>query len=74
MTSTPMTGNPMTSNSMTLNQKYYLGAAAVILAVLAGTVVAYPYLPNIVATALGRLTATSTAGARSGRCFSTAQA
>ncbi len=50
MTSTPMTGNPMTSNSMTLNQKYYLGAAAVILATLAGTVVAYPHLPQIVAT------------------------
>lgn len=33
---------------MTLNQKYYLGAAAVILATLAGTAVAYPQLPNIV--------------------------
>jgi len=38
----------MTTNSMTLNQKYYLGASAVILATLAGTVVAYPHLPNIV--------------------------
>lgn len=34
--------------SMTLNQKYYLGAVAVILATLAGTLVAYPSLPNIV--------------------------
>jgi uncharacterized membrane protein len=38
----------MTINRMSLNQKYYLGAAAVILATLAGTVVAYPQLPNIV--------------------------
>ncbi len=34
--------------SMTLNQRYYLGAVAVILATLAGTLVAYPSLPNIV--------------------------
>ena len=33
---------------MTLNQKYYGGAVAVILAVLVGTIVAYPALPNIV--------------------------
>jgi uncharacterized membrane protein len=33
---------------MTLNQKYYGGAAAVILAVLAGTLVAYPSLPGVV--------------------------
>jgi len=33
---------------MTLNQKYYGGAAAVILAVLAGTLVAYPSLPSVV--------------------------
>jgi uncharacterized membrane protein len=38
----------MTINRMSLNQKYYLGAAAVILATLAGTVVACPQLPNIV--------------------------
>ena len=38
----------MTINRMTLNQRYYLGAVVVILAVLAGTMVAYPYLPNIV--------------------------
>ena len=35
-------------NKMTHNQSYYLGAAAVILATLVGTVVAYPQLPNIV--------------------------
>ena len=40
----------MTMNQLTLNQKYYLGAAAVILATLAGTLVAYPHLPLIVAT------------------------
>lgn len=34
--------------SMTPNQRYYLGAAAVILATLAGTLVAYPKLPDIV--------------------------
>lgn len=33
---------------MTLNEKYYGGAAVVILAVLAGTIVAYPSLPNVV--------------------------
>src|SRR5580698_6608003 len=44
----PMTSNPMTSNSMSTNQKYYFGAATVILATLAGTAVAYPHLPNIV--------------------------
>lgn len=38
----------MTINHMTSNQRYYLGAAAVILATLAGTLVAYPQLPNIV--------------------------
>jgi uncharacterized membrane protein len=38
----------MNIRQMTLNQKYFGGAAAVILAVLAGTLVAYPYLPNIV--------------------------
>lgn len=31
---------------MSVNQRYYLGATAVILAVLAGTVVAYPLLPS----------------------------
>jgi uncharacterized membrane protein len=30
---------------MTINQKYYLGASAAIVAVFAGTLVAYPYLP-----------------------------
>jgi uncharacterized membrane protein len=34
--------------NMTLNQKYYGGAAVVILAVIAGTIVAYPSLPNVV--------------------------
>jgi len=38
----------MTTKQMTLNQKYYGGAAAVILAVLAGTIVAYPSLPSVV--------------------------
>jgi uncharacterized membrane protein len=33
---------------MTTTQKYYLGAAAVILAAFAGTVVAYPQLPAVV--------------------------
>ena len=33
---------------MTLNQKYFGGAAAVILAVLAGIIAAYPSLPNLV--------------------------
>lgn len=33
---------------MTINQRYYLGAAAVALATLAGTVVAYPQLPSMV--------------------------
>jgi len=33
---------------MTLNQRFYGGAAAVILAVLAGTLVAYPALPAVV--------------------------
>lgn len=46
-----MTSNPMPSNSpnkATTNQRYYLGAASVILATLAGTIVAYPHLPDIV--------------------------
>src|SRR5664279_446927 len=38
----------MTMKSLTLNQKFYFGAAAVILATLAGILVAYPHLPNIV--------------------------
>ena len=42
-----MTTNPIPSK-MTINQKYYLGAAAVILATLVGTLVAYPQLPNVV--------------------------
>jgi immunity protein, SdpI family len=42
MTTTPIT------NKMTNNQKYYLGAAVVILATLIGTLVAYPSLPSIV--------------------------
>jgi len=33
---------------MTIYQKYYGGAAAVILAILFGTLVAYPYLPRVV--------------------------
>ena len=33
---------------MTVNQRYFLGAAAVILATLAGTLVAYPHLPQVV--------------------------
>jgi uncharacterized membrane protein len=37
-------------NPTTSNQKYYLAAAVVILATLAGTLVAYPHLPNIVPT------------------------
>jgi uncharacterized membrane protein len=40
--------NLMSTNTMSINRRYYLGAAAVILATLAGTVVAYPQLPNIV--------------------------
>ena len=51
MTINPMPSNPMPSNTarkMTSNQRYYLGAAAVILATLAGTIVAYPHLPDIV--------------------------
>ncbi len=38
----------MNITKMTVNQRYYLGAVAVILAVLAGTVVAYPALPGTV--------------------------
>jgi len=38
----------MTTKPMTLNQKYYGGAAVVILAVLAATIVAYPSLPSVV--------------------------
>jgi uncharacterized membrane protein len=38
----------MTITEMTPNQKFYLGAAAVILATLAGIIVAYPQLPNVV--------------------------
>ena len=38
----------MTTTPMTNNQKYYLGAAAVILATLVGTLVAYPSLPGTV--------------------------
>lgn len=38
----------MIIEKLTLNQKYYAGAAAVILAVLFGTLVAYPSLPSIV--------------------------
>jgi len=38
----------MTINHMSLNQRYYLGAAAVILATLIGTLVAYPSLPGTV--------------------------
>ncbi|HEX3820295.1 MAG TPA: SdpI family protein [Candidatus Sulfotelmatobacter sp.] len=34
--------------TMTTNQKYFLGAAAVIAAMLAGTLVAYPQLPSMV--------------------------
>jgi uncharacterized membrane protein len=34
--------------NLTINQRYFLGAAAVILATLAGTLVAYPQLPAIV--------------------------
>jgi uncharacterized membrane protein len=44
----PATNNEMSTNPMSTNQKYYLGAAAVILVTLAGTVVAYPHLPNII--------------------------
>ena len=33
---------------MTMNQRYYGGAAAVILAILIGTAVAYPHLPNVI--------------------------
>jgi uncharacterized membrane protein len=47
MTNETMT-NEMRTKEMTLNRKYYLGAAAVILAVLFGTAVAYPSLPSIV--------------------------
>jgi uncharacterized membrane protein len=38
----------LTTNPTSTDQKYYLGAAAVILATLAGTAVAYPHLPNII--------------------------
>jgi uncharacterized membrane protein len=38
----------MTIPQMTLNRRFYGGAAIVILAVLAGTLVAYPSLPNVV--------------------------
>jgi uncharacterized membrane protein len=38
----------MMSVRMTLNQRYYGGAAAIILAMLAATVVAYPQLPAMV--------------------------
>jgi uncharacterized membrane protein len=38
----------MTLHRLTINQRYYLGAAAVILATLAGTIVAYPQLPSVV--------------------------
>jgi uncharacterized membrane protein len=38
----------MTITRMSINQRYYLGAAAVILAALVGTVVAYPSLPSLV--------------------------
>lgn len=38
----------MTTTPMTNNQKYYLGAAAMILATLIGTLVAYPSLPSVV--------------------------
>ncbi len=34
--------------NLTINQRYFLGAIAVILATLAGTLVAYPHLPAIV--------------------------
>ncbi len=34
--------------NLTINQRYFLGAAAVIVATLAGTLVAYPQLPAIV--------------------------
>jgi len=40
----------MTTNPTTSNQKYYLAVAAVILATLAGTLVAYTHLPDIVPT------------------------
>jgi uncharacterized membrane protein len=43
-----MTTTQMASTPMSVNQRYYLAAAAVILATLAGTWVAYPHLPNIV--------------------------
>jgi uncharacterized membrane protein len=38
----------MTIPQITLNQRFYGGAAVVILAVLVGTLVAYPSLPNVV--------------------------
>jgi len=38
----------MNIHPLTLNQKYYGGAAVVVLAMLAATIVAYPHLPNIV--------------------------
>jgi uncharacterized membrane protein len=45
-----MSTNPMPTDTKSSNQKYYLGAAAIILATLAGTIIAYPHLPQIVAT------------------------
>jgi len=42
-----MTTNPI-PGKMSSNQKYYLGAAVVILVTLVGTIVAYPQLPNVV--------------------------
>jgi uncharacterized membrane protein len=38
----------MSVRAMTINQKYYWGAIAVILAILAGTIVSYPKLPTTV--------------------------
>jgi uncharacterized membrane protein len=48
MMNNSITSNPMTTKRMTSNQKYYLGAGAVILATLAGTIVTYPQLPAVV--------------------------
>ena len=48
MTIEQQTITEKTTNQKALNQRYYLGAAVVILAVLFGTAVAYPSLPNIV--------------------------
>jgi uncharacterized membrane protein len=47
-TNAETTNEEITPQKTTLNQRYYLGAAAMVLAVLAATAVAYPSLPSVV--------------------------